>query len=275
VKALSKVNLYLEIVGKRADSYHEIKTVFIPLCEPCDEIKIETVPGGIQILSDTPDLPQDERNICWRAAAKFAKAAGIKPSWRISIEKKIPLSAGLGGGSSDAAVVLKILDNLFPGKANIGEIACSLGADVPYFLNPIPAFAEGAGEIIRPVKLDVSIPLVVVNPLFPVSSAWAYSKYEKRENHINHESMLSAIRGGDIAKIAACVRNDLAPALYEKFPLLGILRNSLIEFGALNAEISGSGSSLFAIAKSYDDTVEIADNMRKKYKDSLKIFHCA
>jgi 4-diphosphocytidyl-2-C-methyl-D-erythritol kinase len=272
VKALSKVNLYLEITGKRADSYHEIKTVFIPLREPCDEIKIETVSDGIQILSDTPDLPRDERNICWRAAAKFAKEAGIKPSWRISIEKKIPLSAGLGGGSSDAAVVLKILDNLFPGKANIGEIASSLGADVPYFLNPIPAFAEGVGEIISPIKLNVPIPLVVINPLFPVSSAWAYSKYEKRENRINHESMLSAIRSGDIAKIADCVRNDLAPALYEKFPLLGILRNSLIEFGALNAEISGSGSSLFAIAKSYDDTVEIADNMRKKYRDSLKIF---
>jgi 4-diphosphocytidyl-2-C-methyl-D-erythritol kinase len=273
MKTPAKVNFYLEVLGKRADSYHNIKTVFLPVKALYDDIKIEKVSfKGIQIECGDPLIPKGEDNICWRAAAKFANAARIEPSWKISIKKRIPVAAGLGGGSSDGAAVLKILDKLIPGKVEIEKLAPSLGADVAYFLNPVPAFAEGIGEKIKVLKLKRKIPVVIVNPLFPVSSAWAYSHLKKTRNSNTVENMIQALEEGDIAKIAKSMRNDLAPALYDKFPLLEILRNSLMDSGALNVEISGSGSSLFGIS----ETIEIADKITKKlsrkYPTELKIF---
>jgi 4-diphosphocytidyl-2-C-methyl-D-erythritol kinase len=278
MRAPSKINLFLEVIGKRPDGYHEIKTIFLPLDEPFDDISIVQSSNGIKIESDDPMLPVDEHNICWRAAAKFAEAADISPSWKISIQKRIPVAAGLGGGSSDAATVLKILDELYPGRCEIRKIAVSIGADVSYFLKPIPALGEGIGERLTALKLRTKIPLLLVNPLFPVSSAWAYANYPRyksgEQNEISIASARQALLEGDLAKIAKSLRNDLAPALYYKFPLCEILRTSMKESGAMGAQISGSGSTLFGIFENNEKLVRASKKMKEKYADAVKIFEC-
>ncbi len=271
MKAVSKINLFLEVVGKRADGYHEIRTVFHPLGAPSDDVVVGLRDGrGIAIESESPDIPLGEANICWRAAAKFAEEAGVEPCWTIRLKKGIPVAAGLGGGSSDAAAVLSILGAMHPGRCEIRGIAERLGADVAFFLDPVPSVGEGVGEKLRPLGVFPQIPILVVNPLFPVSSAWAYSHFKGPQSSRRVEDMAAAMVDGDIAKIAACLRNDLAPALYHKFPILEMLRNSIVDAGALGAEISGSGSSLFGIFPDANDLGAAGAMISDQYGDAVR-----
>jgi len=267
-----KINIFLEIVGKRDDGYHEIRTIFMPLDAPFDEIMLDKAEKGIKIECDDENLPIDDKNICWRAAKKFADACGIDASWKISIKKRIPVAAGLGGGSSDAATVLKILDQLYPGRCDIRKIAVSLGADVSYFLNPVPSLGAGIGECLSPLKSNPRLPVLIINPVFPVSSAWSYQNFKRSATPIKIGSMLKAIENGDLAQISESLRNDLAPALYFKFPLLGMIRESILKLGALNAEISGSGPTLFAIFPDDKYLEQVSIDLKKKYP-IIRIFN--
>ncbi|HOK04883.1 MAG TPA: 4-(cytidine 5'-diphospho)-2-C-methyl-D-erythritol kinase [Victivallales bacterium] len=270
MRAIAKINLFLEIKNKRNDGYHEIKTVFYPLFDLYDDIEIESY-DFLTIETDHSDLPINQNNICWKAAQYFASEAAIEPRWKIKIKKRIPISAGLGGGSSDAAIVLKILDNLYPGRCEIRKIAKSLGADVNYFLNPVISLGEGIGENLSNLNINLKIPLLIVNPLFPVSSAWAYKNYFSNSS-VSLDSFLNTLKSGDIANIAKNIRNDLAPALYKKFPFLEMIKESLFQTSALGVEISGSGSSLFAIYKSRDDLIRAKQKIESLYENSVLCF---
>ena len=275
-KSFCKINLFLRITGKREDGYHNIETVFIPLEDPFDEITLDfdSAPG-IKIASDSSDLPLNEKNICWKAAESFAKFANISPAWKISINKRIPVSAGLGGGSGNAAAVLKLLNEKYDaiGERQLKDIAVKIGADVPYFLSPVPAKATGVGEKTKPVKMKAPLFLVLVNPKFPVSSRWAY------ENRISPEGksleigkMVSALGSGNADEIAKNVYNELGFALFNKFPALKIIRDTLMEAGALGAEISGSGPTVFAIADSTEKACEIRKKVSSMLGDAVLCF---
>lgn len=254
MKAISKINLFLEILAKRPDGYHEIKTVFYPIDFIFDDIEIEESEPGIAIETDSKQIPSNTENLCWKAAAKFAETSGIKPRWKIKIKKRIPVSAGLGGGSSDAATALKILSERYPNTCEIRKIASQLGADVNFFIEPTLSLGEGVGEKLLKLNYPIKLPLLIVNPLFPISSAWAYKNYFP-VSKISFEEFDEALKSGVIAKIAKLIRNDLSPAIYEKFPILEIIRQHLFDCGALAAEISGSGSSIFAIFADKKQTV--------------------
>ncbi len=273
MKAVSKINLFLEVLGKRADGYHEIRTLFYPLDNPCDHVEVELCgKAGISIVSDSSLVPTGEANICWRAAAKFAEEAGVEPCWTIKLKKGIPVAAGLGGGSSDAAAVLAILDAMHPERCEIRRIAERLGADVAFFLDPVPSVGEGVGEKLRPLGVFPQIPILVVNPLFPVSSSWAYKNWQGAENASKMDEMVDALASGDIAKIAGNLRNDLAPALWEKFPLLSMLRKSMLANGALNAAVSGSGPTIFGIFPERKNLADAASALQEEYGVALKVF---
>lgn len=298
IKSPSKTNLFLRVIRKRSDGYHEIETIFLPLKNPSDTITLtDSKDGKLNVTCSVPELSGSD-NLCHKAATAFAKSAGIRPSWKIHVRKSIPVAAGLGGGSSNAAAVLKLLQKKYPqiiSEAEIITIAAKIGADVPFFLNSVPALATGIGEKLKPLDVKCEIPLVIVFPKFPVSAKWAYENRIKAasrrqsdavaadsklwprhcagaslfKSKVKVQDMISAMRVNDLKQIASLLRNDLAPALWKKFPILGILKTSLMENGALGVEISGSGSSLFAIAKSAESSEKMVKAMNKRFKNSI------
>jgi 4-diphosphocytidyl-2-C-methyl-D-erythritol kinase len=245
--APSKINLYLKVTGKRDDGYHTITTVFLPLYEVYDLI---TLSGSseLSISCDSPGIPCDEKNLCWQAAGKYAENAGIDPSWHIDIKKKIPIAAGMGGGSSDAASILTLLQNEYNALTNdkLHEIAVNIGADVPFFLAPALSLATGIGDDITAIEADIKLPLLLVAPQFPVYAKWAYSNMIDSEAK-NEKTLINNIHSGNIDGISENIHNDLAPAIFNKFPLLTILRDKIYQHDALKVEISGSGPTLFAV----------------------------
>jgi len=255
IASRSKINLYLKTLRRRPDRYHEIETLFLPLDAPADRITLDfTDAPGIRVASSLPGLPENLENLAGRAALAYADMAGISPAWSIRIEKVIPVAAGMGGGSSNAAAVLRLLNDHYaklPEK-DLAALALTLGADVPFFLQGRVAVATGIGEIFRyPAGELTAPPLLLVNPRFPVSSKWAYCNIDPVHIGADHsgklDRLLAALRNNDPQGVAENLHNDLAFALYRKFPLLSILRDFMLEHGALNAEITGSGPSLFAV----------------------------
>ncbi|MFZ2655606.1 MAG: 4-(cytidine 5'-diphospho)-2-C-methyl-D-erythritol kinase [Victivallales bacterium] len=300
-KAPAKTNLFLRVVRKRGDGYHEIETIFVPLENPSDTVELtDSKDGKLSVTCSTPAL-SGPGNLCHKAAGTFAKFAGIRPAWKIHVTKRIPVSAGLGGGSSDAAGVLRLLQQKYAHKiseADILYMASKLGADVPFFLNPIPSLATGIGERLKPLDVKCKIPVVVAFPRFPVSAKWAYQNRIKNgarqqsdeattdsklwprhsadaslfKSESAVEEITAAMRENDMKKISSLIRNDLAPALWKKFPLLSILKDQMLENGALRVEVSGSGSSLFAVAKSAKSADRIVKEMNKHFKDNVECF---
>jgi len=273
MKTPSKINLFLKVTGRCDNSYHSINTLFMPLANPADEIKINFEGStGISIICDMPEVPCDERNLCHKAAAKYAEACGIIPAWKITIAKNIPVAAGMGGGSSDAAAVLLILNEKYKklAKDELVAIALQCGADVPFFLSPRPAFAKGVGDVFEyPKQKFPEIPLLLINPGFPISAAWAYKNLSPDnigEVPTGYEQeLLDTLQKADFEKLSKLIHNDLAIACYKKFPILRILKAELLAAGAAAAEITGSGPTLFALCESFEKRDEIASSFKQLY----------
>ena len=249
-----KINLLLRVTGRTADGFHELLTLFHAIPETSDEITADFgAAPGISVRCAMPGVPENEENIVWRAAENFARARGIPPCWAFGIGKNIPVAAGMGGGSSDAGCVLALLDRRFPGLSREELVRCavSVGADVPFFLDPRDAAARGIGEKLEKLPPLPVPPLLIVSPGFPVSAAWAYRHLERMTPPAQAEAELAALekalRQKDFPAAAALCANDLEHALFAKFPLLGMLRSALEEAGALCVHVSGSGPVLFAL----------------------------
>ena len=268
----SKINLYLSIKGKLDNGYHEIDTVFLPLNTPSDDIIITNIENnfglgnnGIKITSSSSEVPCNDKNLCWKAVNSYNNKTGANISCSIHIEKRIPIAAGMGGGSSNAATVLSILNeryNLLDDTA-LAQLALSLGADVPFFLNPKLSFATGVGEKLIPVDFKYKhLPIIIIAPHFPVSAAWAYSHCKiSQDIDTPIELVLNSVKESKYEDLAKLVRNDLARPLYEKFPILSIIKESAIDAGALCCEVSGSGPTMFAICKSRESVSHITQKL--------------
>lgn len=257
--APSKINLFLHITGRRSDGYHELETLFFPLRSPADTVTLERTSGpGIVLLSDRPDIPTDRRNLCVKALLAFCQAAGIEPEgFEIELKKSIPVAAGMGGGSSDAAAVLLLMQKMFPDKIPMDElakIALAIGADVPYFLNPVPAVASGIGEKLTPVEgLPEDLPILIDAPAFPVSAKWAYKNRipvpPPAPDQLN--DLIRKLRTRDFSAAADLMHNDLEEAVFQKFPILAKRKADLLSAGACRVMMTGSGPTLFAMFESF------------------------
>ena len=253
----AKINLYLKVTAKRPDGYHEIRSLFLPLVEIADDLTLGDGDDGLQLTVSGLPVSNAEDNLVCRAARRYAECAGIAPHWRFSLTKRIPVAAGMGGGSADAAAALRLLQERYGAldQEALHHLAAGLGADVPFFLNPRPGFATGIGEQFVPLDGPVRIPpLLIINPRFPVSARWAYTHLDPAQigddDSGRAEALAEALMAGDAVAVARAIHNDLAAALYRKFPLLVLLREFLIRHGALHAEITGSGPTLYAVCPS-------------------------
>ncbi len=255
--APSKINLFLKITGKRSDGFHELESLFLPLAEPADDIAIdlEGAPGTLTVGSSDIMLPGGTSNIAGKAAELWSKRACVMPHWDINIVKNIPVAAGMGGGSGDAATVLKMLNDHANKPLSDSELAAAaleLGADVPFFLDPRPAVMTGIGE--KAQFPDFALPdlnLLLLSPEFPVSAAEGYRLLKKDLISPMSENLrgdlMNALRAGDLEKISALIFNDLQPGVFNKYPILDMLTVSMQNTGALTAMMTGSGPTLFAI----------------------------
>jgi len=249
-RAPAKINLYLKVLNKRVDGYHDIQSILQPI-SLYDELEFELSSQGVEVICNRGDIPAAD-NLVQRAAIlleqRFAPAGGVK----IHLNKQIPIAAGLGGGSSDAATTLCTLNTLWElnlSRERLLQLAAGLGADVPFFIEKGAALAEGIGEKLSPWP-SLSCWVLLVKPNFSVSTAWAYQNLEeegltKKGNCIKILQPVWA--RNDLTAVAAGLSNDFEPLLARKYPLIREIKKELLAAGALGALMSGSGPAVFGL----------------------------
>lgn len=265
LKSPAKVNLRLDILRRREDGYHELKTVLqkISLCDTLSvSLKKEK---GISISTDHPSLPIGKRNLVYQAVQMILKKSEYKGGLHIDIRKEIPLGAGLGGGSSNAATTLKALNQLleigFPTK-ELMEMGLSIGADVPFFLLEGAAVATGIGERLKKIELP-DLRYVLINPKFEVSTRWAYQNFilTKRHFHFNLQGLVKTPE-----EISRLLWNDLEGVVSHKYPQIEGMKKMLLSAGALGALMTGSGPTVFGVFSGKRE----AEKALKKLEDKVR-----
>lgn len=247
--APAKVNLYLQVLGVRPDGYHELATLMQPL-DLCDRIIYDPDAGPLGLQCDDPGLLSDD-NLVLKAARAFFSAAGQEPRGSFLLEKNIPVAAGLGGGSSDAAAVLRGLYDLYGGPLGAGRLhslAADLGADVPFFLAGCTAWCTGIGDIVDPWPDFPCLEMVLVNPGVGLSTAWVYQQFDltlKNPRVCTRISRPSA----EPMDLKAILVNDLEMVSLRACPELEDIKAQLLNLGALGALMSGSGPTVFGVFK--------------------------
>ncbi len=270
-----KVNLLLNILGKRPDGFHELETVLQPVAL-CDTLRFDLAAPGIQLACSDPALPVDATNLVHRAATQFLQAARLKDGVRIHLEKKIPLAAGLGGGSGNAAATLLGLNELFGrplSAARLQELAAALGSDVPFFLQAGPALATGRGERIQPLDFFPALRgvfLVLIYPGFGISTAWAYQQLANYPVALQGRpgrarELIALLQGGDLRAAGGAFYNSLEAAALKKYPLLALFQDFLRANGAAAALMSGSGSTTFALAAGRPEAESLVEKFQGKF----------
>lgn len=267
IDAPAKVNLTLRVLGRRADGFHDIETLMAPLnLADCLEVELKDSAGAVFSCSD-PTIPTDGSNLVCKAVTAFAAATGRKFGVRIHLEKRIPHGAGLGGGSSDAASVLKALNELLSAglaTEDLEKIAASIGSDVAFFIRGVPAICRGRGERVEPVGGVPSAEILLVKPPFPVSTAWAYGAWAGAEKlRETFPAML-----GSIAMV-----NDLEAPVFSKHLQLPVLKRWLAARpGVVAVMMSGSGSTVFAVLEGAAE--DLAERVREEFGEGFSVWRC-
>lgn len=288
LKAPAKINLYLRVTGRRVDGYHTLETLMQKV-SLYDEIEVRLCERGVRLHCSDDALPANSDNLVFRAAELFLQTIGLRqggsmPGVEIFLKKNIPVAAGLGGGSSDAAATLKGLNALLGCGCSDEELAgigLRLGADVPFFLAETgTALATGIGELLTPVAPLAAYSILLVNPGFPVSTPWVYQTFAltKPENAGRFESLQKRIgaAGGldvsntDWAQLAA-IGNDLERVTVAKYPEIDQLKNELVNNGAATALMSGSGPTVFGLFVNRQKAEACHDIFQGRYKHSYLV----
>jgi 4-diphosphocytidyl-2-C-methyl-D-erythritol kinase len=263
----AKVNLYLRVVGRRPDGYHDVVTVMQPLTL-ADELTVTRGGQDISLECDQAELPQGEENLVWRAARRFQEETGQKLGVHLSLRKRIPMAAGLGGGSSDAAGTLLALNDL-AGKplsnARLHHLASLLGADVPFFLGRKPVVGRGTGTELSPVIL-LPYWYLLANPGVPLSTRWVYENLD-----LASLPGPAATETWDPEHPETWVRNDLGTVALKRFPELAPVLDGLRESGAWCQGISGSGPTLFGLFPTGEAAHQAGLGLRRTFRGWLAV----
>ena len=274
-KSPCKVNLILNILGKRPDGFHELETVMQPV-NLCDEMIFERAGTGLQLTCSNPELPVDAKNLVHRAATAFLAAAQISDGVKIHLQKNLPLAGGIGGGSANAAVTFSALNELFGSPLPLEKLhalAAALGSDVPFFLYDQPALATGRGE---KVQLLNNFPALqgkaffLVHPGFGISTPWSYqnlARFPQDQNGTPGRAadLIEKLQTDDWPAAAGGFYNSLEAPAFDKFPILPLYQEFLREKGALVSLMSGSGSTTFALA----ENLPAAENLAEQFKSEF------
>ncbi len=257
----AKVNLWLRILGRREDGFHEVETRLVKVGVADTVIlTLADASDGIRLTCNVPGIPTDDSNLAIKALKAFEARAGVSRGWIVHLEKRIPHGAGLGGGSSNAATVLKAANQLLDhplSMESLLEIAASIGSDVPCFLLDTPAAdGTGRGEKVVPVEFPWRLPLVLIKPPFPIPTPWAYKNWSTSKELSGVPYAPQLCPWGDMV-------NHLERPVFQKHLLLPTLKNWLLDHGSVRAALmSGSGSTLFAITGTDIEAAALAEEAR-------------
>ena len=252
LKSPAKINLGLKIIKKRDDGYHEIETIF-QMVSLFDTLTFRSIQVGIVLKTDRDKLPVGETNLVVKAAKLLQQETGIQKGVEIFLEKKIPVGAGLGGGSGNAAFTLMGLNNLWElhlKKKELMKLAITLGSDVPFFLSDCSsAIGKGRGEILTPFENRSNIHVVLVSPNIHISTGSIYKEMNLglTSNSKDINILRSLMVKGRITELGSYLYNDLETVVCKRYPALTEIKKKLINSGAVGALVSGSGSSVFGI----------------------------
>ncbi len=268
----AKINLRLEVLKKRSDGYHDIRTI-LQRVNLCDHIKISLSKGGIDLRCEGKVIPSGPDNLAYHAAKSLKEEIPFTTGLRIEIKKRIPVQAGLGGGSSNAASVLMGLNellNLKLEKERLIEIGRRLGADVPFFIFKDTALATGVGDRLEKIELPFRFWVVLVDSGTPISSGWAYRnlKLTKRENYISIPKCIDKF-----SQILSLLSNDLEEVVISRYPEIQQIKERLMENGAEGALMSGSGSVVFGIFSEKGRAQRVFERIRANSKWAATLAH--
>lgn len=287
VKGYAKINLGLDVIGKLENGYHLLRSVMQQidlydtvelscLSEPMENEHTDYVAeaytdNGPQIIltSDSDEVPLDQSNLAYKAAKLLMEHDGIGEGVHIRIIKRIPIAAGLAGGSTDAAAVLMGMNELFGlghSKDELQELGVKLGADVPFCIMGGTALAEGIGERLTPIKTMPTMYLVIAKPSIGVSTKYVYENLRLEQvTHPDTEKILAAMQRKELAEMTGLLGNVLESVTIEKYPLIRELKDAMLETGAVGSLMSGSGPTVFGIFDTMEKAAEAEKRMQRKY----------
>lgn len=279
LSANAKINLTLDILGTREDGYHEVAMIMqeISLHDTLSMGKInQGISLTIAIEGQKGTLPADESNLCWKAAALVQKEYNLQEGVEIHLTKRIPMAAGLAGGSADAAAVLKGMNHLFRlgmTEARLCELGARLGSDIPFCIMGGTMLATGRGEVLTRLPSFPRLSVVLAKPPVGVSTAWAYKTYDAGYDgpHPDNEAMLEAIHGGDAHKAAGLLCNVLEGVTETEHPVIADYKRLMMEHGAMASMMSGSGPTVFGLVREKQQAWHLADAL-KKYDGEAGVF---
>lgn len=273
VKAWAKLNLSLDVLGKLPNGYHEMKMV-MQTASLCDEVSIGlTDGGGVTVQSNFGFLPRDEGNIAAKAAAAYFAAAGMDGAGAaITLRKRIPVGAGLGGGSADAAAVLRGLNALSGAPMDAAALEAlgeTLGSDVPFCVRGGTRLAVGRGEKLLPAPEMPECGIVICKPRFSIRTPELFSKIDSRRSRIHPDTdgLLAAMAAGDLEGLARRMYNVFEDVLPRSCSEIGSIKHALLDAGALGAAMSGTGSAVFGLFHDAEKARAAADELKHRWRD--------
>jgi 4-diphosphocytidyl-2-C-methyl-D-erythritol kinase len=265
--APAKINLFLRVTGRRADGYHELDSLFVPV-SLCDRVAIALRPApvpSVMLRCEMAGLGPDDQNLAVRAARAFMAEFAVAAEVAIDLRKAIPAGAGLGGGSSDAGAILRMMAQLchVSDRSRLGAIAVKLGADVPFFLDPAPARVRGIGELIEPIDHFAPCALVIAVPPITVPTAEVFKRLPRAAwSGAASSATVEAMAAGHIHSDQLV--NDLAAVAKVQWPVIAELQTSLEQAGAIAAAMSGSGGAVFGVFATASDATRAAEEIRRR-----------
>lgn len=271
VKSYGKINLSLDILYKRPDNYHEIRSVMQTI-DLFDRLSFKEQEKGITIETDNPDLPIDNENIVYRAWESLVPFLSEDRGIHISIEKNIPIAAGLAGGSSNGAVTLQVLNSLWElnlSEEELRDIGAKIGADIPFCLMGGTALAEGIGDKLTPMKAFVDKWVLLCNPGIKISTSYAYSLIDTTRPDFDLKDLISSIEKNDIYGVSNNLKNKMEEPIIKVYPIIQEIKDIMNDSGSLGSLMSGSGPTVFGI---FDDQEKLEDAYGKLLKLTQQVY---
>ncbi len=268
VEANAKINLTLDILGKRPDGFHEVAMVMQTIGLH-DTLVMEKTERDIELSINVPWLKADEKNLAWRAAELIRQEYGLEGGVRIELTKRIPVAAGLAGGSADAAAVFKGMNDLYGlqlDEEKLCELGARLGSDIPFCIMGGTMLATGRGEVLTRLSDMPETWVVLAKPRISVSTAWAYQNYDEQgaDRHPDNEAIKQAIACGNRKAVAGLLCNVLESVTIKKYDVIAEYKQMMLDKGAMASMMSGSGPTVFGLAKSREQAESIADVLRQE-----------
>lgn len=275
IQVPAKINLYLDVLGKRSDGYHNLKMIMQTI-SLFDDVYIKKIDDGIKVYCDTVGVPEDETNTAYKAAQLMINQFNLNQGVEIRIKKRIPLAAGLGGGSADAAGVIRGINRLFGLNLNLEDLMAigkKVGADVPFCILGGTALAEGIGEFLTPLEPFSGVPIVLVKPHFGISTAEVYKKFDENEQpsrvYGSFFDIIEGIKLKDVNKVGRSLFNALEAVTAKEFPVIEEIKNLLIQNGAVGSLMSGSGSAVFGLFDNQNNAQKAYNNLKARFRSYL------